>query len=435
MITLNEKIHPKIIESIKYMLLSCRLSFWGEFALFIKYIEDKNIKTAGVRFNGISMEYLFSPEFIDSLKLEEVNGLMVHEEFHLLSNHNQRAKRGNYDPYKSNVIMDMIINHGIKEMQLKDVVLPMQDKIFFIPEEYKGKQIFEELYAWMEEQKQKRDEKNKQKNKGKNQNSGSNQSNQPQNSDGSGDQEGENGENNGQGGHDKGLSDQLNKGLDAFEDAEGYGYDDHLTDENAPDGLKEQIIRDIKNGLKARGVLPAGIENMLDRIFPSKKNYVKKISIAVSNIKGNKRTETITKPNRRNILGLKGKKTISNTLNCILDVSGSMDGYLEKVLSCIFINDYKINLIQCDAKVQKHEVISSKSQLQKMKIKGYGGTILQPAIDYCHKDKKINKLPIIILTDGYTDSLNFKDTKGLVITCGVNPTVSGSRVEVINIEK
>jgi predicted metal-dependent peptidase len=49
-----------------------------------------------------------------------------------------------------------------------------------------------------------------------------------------------------------------------------------------------------------------------------------------------------------------------------------------------------------------------------MQISGLGGTEIQPAIDYIADPKnKLNTLNTIILTDGYTDSLNFSKIKTL----------------------
>jgi predicted metal-dependent peptidase len=405
--------HPKIVDSIKYFIN--RNPFWGEFSLYISFKESKEIPTAGVRFRGIKMEYLYNPKFIDSLTSAEMRGVHIHELMHLLCNHMKRTVLGNYKHNWSNIVQDMIINSSIKDLCYSDVCLPKD--CFYLPKSYTGRPLFEELYEYMMQQKEIYDkEKQESENQG-----------------GNGDSAGDDEENQDGDGKDKYPNSKVPKDVrDALDAAEKYEFDVHLPSDISED-MKEQIIKDIKNTLKVRGLMPADIENMLEKLNPPKKNYLKKIAVSINKIKGNKKIDTITRPNRRGIDGIKGKKTIGNTINVILDVSGSMHGYLEKVLSYIFMNEYVINLVQCDTKIQKHVVVTSKKELQKMKLNGFGGTTLQPGIDYVKE--KLPKIPMILLTDGYTDSLNFGDVKALVITCDVNPTVSGKNVSIINIKK
>jgi hypothetical protein len=56
--------------------------FWGEFSLYISFKETNLVPTAGVRFKGIHMEYLYNNKFIDSLTQPEVNGVHIHELFY-----------------------------------------------------------------------------------------------------------------------------------------------------------------------------------------------------------------------------------------------------------------------------------------------------------------------------------------------------------------
>ena len=74
---------------------------------------------------------------------------------------------------------------------------------------------------------------------------------------------------------------------------------------------------------------------------------------------------------------------------------------------------------------------------EKMKIRGLGGTTLQPGIDFMSEKKnKIYMYNTVILTDGYTDSLNFKNvkTKTLILStaekCPI--TFDNGRVKQIN---
>ena len=138
-----------------------------------------------------------------------------------------------------------------------------------------------------------------------------------------------------------------------------------------------------------------------------------------NHIFGSIKHKTIVRPNRRNIQGLKGTKKYKSEINVILDTSGSMCNEFEKALSYIFQNDIEINLIQCDTKVKNFVKIKRKKELELMKIYGLGGTELQPALDFISdKKNKIYMFNTCILTDGYTDKLNFKNirTKTLILS-------------------
>jgi predicted metal-dependent peptidase len=114
-----------------------------------------------------------------------------------------------------------------------------------------------------------------------------------------------------------------------------------------------------------------------------------------------------------------------------------MGGEFEKVLSYIFQNDIHINLVQCDAQIQQVLKIKEKKELEKMKIKGLGGTSLMPGLDFiADKKNKVYMYNTVILTDGYTDSLDFKNikTKTLILStaskCPI--TFDNGRVKQIN---
>lgn len=188
--------------------------------------------------------------------------------------------------------------------------------------------------------------------------------------------------------------------------------DSHLIDEVPPE-MKREIVEGAMQTLKNRGLQSGEVEAVLNKLRKTHKDYLKEIKRTMSNhVFGTKKNKTIVRPHRRGIVGLKGHKKYRTEINCLLDTSGSMGGEFEKVLSYIFQNDIEINLIQVDAAIQSVEKIKSKKELERMRIKGLGGTVLQPGIDYMTDPKnKIYKNNTVILTDGWTDSLNFKNVK------------------------
>ena len=516
------QMHEKLTEAVVAMMSTGNLPYYGEFALFINFYESKNnpyVPTAGVNVTSAGMNFYWDRKFIDSLPQPEINFLLLHEEFHILFDHIKRSV--GYDHRSANIVQDMIINQIINDEIMKQQGLGTGPKPFidipkdmfkknsalFIPKEYKGEPVFEDLYEWFVNKKREWQEKNKdkikemrkdsnkcpncgspmqkndpqdpqdqkdskndgqdqdgdgkdqkeQKGKGKQpgQKGQPGQNGQPQPgqgepSDQDSDQEGE-----GEGcspnkcpncGHENqnNKSRQGNKDISGNDkygkygknDAEMYSLDTifegeereeqntldaHLGDD-IPQELKREIVESVMTRLKNRGLTSNDVEAILNKLRKTKKDYLKEIKRAMSNhIFGSKKQKTIVRPNRRGIPGLKGNKKYKNEINVLLDTSGSMGGSFEKVLSYIFQNDIQMNLIQCDAQIQRVLKIKDKRELEKMKISGLGGTVLQPGIDFIvDKKNKIYMYNLVILTDGYTDSLNFKDvrTKTLILsTC------------------
>jgi predicted metal-dependent peptidase len=177
--------------------------------------------------------------------------------------------------------------------------------------------------------------------------------------------------------------------------------------------MKREVVEGVMQTLKSRGLSSGEVETILNKLRKTRKDYLKEIKRTMSShVFGTKKQKTIVRPNRRGIVGLKGHKKYRTEINVILDTSGSMGGEFEKVLSYVFQNDIEINLIQIDARVQDVIKIKDKKQLEKMRIRGLGGTTLQPGIDFMSNPKnKIHRNNTVILTDGWTDNLNFKEVK------------------------
>ncbi len=197
-----------------------------------------------------------------------------------------------------------------------------------------------------------------------------------------------------------------------MDENDGQFLDDHIPD-TVSEEMREQMVKDIQERLKARGLSSGNIETTLNRLKKKRKDYLKEIKRGITQIKGSIKHPTIKKPSRRGMIGLKGRKKHGSIINVILDTSGSMGGYFDKALSFIFRSDIEINLIQCDTQVNATEKIKSKKELERVTIKGMGGTIIQPGVD--HMIEKFPKYNTLILTDGYTDSLDFSGYRGRVL--------------------
>jgi predicted metal-dependent peptidase len=107
-----------------------------------------------------------------------------------------------------------------------------------------------------------------------------------------------------------------------------------------------------------------------------------------------------------------------------------MGNTFEKVLSYIYRNDIEVNMIQADTQVNWVEKFMDQKKIDRMKILGMGGTVLQPAVDYVVEH--FNQYNTCILTDGYCDNLQLDKIKGkvLIISIGVKVPIAKSNGKV-----
>jgi len=490
-----KNIHEKLLNGIQTMLIDTRINlpYYGEFNLHVSFHEQDSIGTCAVNVSAKGMNFFYSPKFLENMSQKEVNFITLHEDFHLLFDHPRRTVTGQYDHKLSNITQDMIINHVIwEDISHAFVEIPKnkdgKNMALFVPKEYEGKLIFEELYEWLKEEKekwQKEQKKNSQcqscngtgkkqdgeksqsgKQKGQDQQDGDGQGqgekqegqgqsgDQPGDGQGQGDSQDQSNSGQGQGGEscpdcggtgNQGGKDSTGKpsygpygknpskdgeSLDTwskeqiFQDMEngtGEYLDKHIGDD-IPEEMRDAMVKDVMERLAARGLSAGNVEQTLSKLRKKRKDYLKEIKRAVSNmIFGTVKQKTIVKPNRRQISGLKGNRKVKTKINVGLDTSGSMGGQgtFERVLSYVYRNDIEINFMESDTQVNWVENIKSKKQLESIPIKGLGGTCLQPMIDYIVEN--FNECNTVLLTDGYTDTLDFSKVKGkvLIISVGV----------------
>lgn len=500
-----KNIHEKLLNGIQTMLIDTKINlpYYGEFNLHVSFHEQDSIGTCAVNVTSKGMNFFYSPKFLEDMSQKEVNFITLHEDFHLLFNHPRRTVTGQYDHKLSNIAQDMIINHVIwEDIPHAFVEIPKnkdgKNMALFVPKEYEGKLIFEELYEWLKDEKekwQKEQKKNSQcqscngtgkKDQGQGDQKQKDQGQQPgdgqgegekqegqgkgqQPGDGQGQQQDGQGDGKGQGEScpdcqgtgNEGGKDSSGKpsygpygknpskdgeSLDTwskeqiFQDMEngnGEYLDKHVNDD-VPEEMRDAMVKDVMERLAARGLSAGNVEQTLNKLRKKRKDYLKEIKRAVSTmIFGTVKQKTIVKPNRRQISGLKGNRKVKTKINCILDTSGSMGGTFERVLSYVYRNDIEINLIEADTEVKWIENIKNKRKLETMVIKGLGGTILQPAIDLVAD--QFNEYNTVVLTDGYCDSLDLSKIKGKVLMISIGTKVpiarSNNKVKQIMVEK
>jgi len=465
LITNHNSIHNKISTENIFMILNTNLSYYGEFTQAINF-KEANIGTCGVNVTKNGMVFYWDPKFIDSLTSKGMVFILLHEIFHLLFDHNSRGI--GYDHKIANLAQDMIINsiiHGeliISEKLDEYIEMPKDENGrntgVFIPHDYKGEHIFEDLYVWLKDKytkwKNENADKINKKNKpininvDKNGNLSIKNDEDTNGSGGSDDSVKGNKTNNNSVGGDNGdentngnSGDEINKNdgysenngrsgehnenrvgqyplehfFENIESNKGQTLDIHF-DDDVSEEIRKQTIEAQIQSLKSRGLTTKNVEKILNKLRKKRKDYLKEIKRTLSNmIFGTIKRKSITKINRRDIWGLKGHRKYKTRINCILDTSGSMGGEFEKVLSYVFQKDIEINMLQIDTELKKHIVIRKMSQLQHMTIEGLGGTYLSPGLKYIADNKELNKLNTVILTDGETDKLDMTGVKGKVL--------------------
>jgi predicted metal-dependent peptidase len=376
----------------EWLIRDEKLEFFGQLGLLTNIKELNAIPTMGVWISASGFNLGYNKRFLDKLTKEELKFVLIHEFMHLISKHYERTKQFNLEHKLANVAQDMIINTEILE-QYKKTMVKMPDKGLLMTEDYDDLRISELVYEYLKSDKFK--ENNPEMAKGVEQIVSNEQMDV------------------------SGLSEEE---LDALLDKlMGQGqFDVHLENETS-DEIASEISKGVVDSLRTRGLLPKDVENYLERIKPRKKDYLSKIKKAVNGLSGSSKNDTYKRINRRSIPGKKGFVREGVGINVLLDVSGSMDGLIEYVLGYCFQNNLLLNVIQVDARVQSVEQFKSKKELSKIKIKGYGGTELQPGVDFVAANPSLCKLNTLILTDGYCDSLNFEHLHGkqIIISAGV----------------
>lgn len=436
---MNANMHEKILQCTQEMLidLQVNLPYYGNFLLFMSFHERKDLKTCAVNITSQGMNFYYNTDFLDGKTQKEVNFIVIHEIFHLLWSHPKRTISGQYEHRLANIAQDMIINHIIWSDISRDFVqLPKNEEgknmTLFIPKEYKGSLIFEELYEWLRDARDKRNEERRRNggNSGNN-NSGSNRQTPDYGPYGRMPSNRERDQN------ETIDTYSLDHILDNIDNSDGMYLDQHLGDE-VPEEMRDAVVKDIMDRLQARGFESGNVTESLNKLRKKRKDYLTYIKRCLSNqIFGTKKQKTIVKPNRRNILGLKGNRKVKTKITAILDTSGSMGGTFERVLSYIYRNDIEVNLIEADTSVKWIQNIKNKRQLETTVIKGGGGTILQPAIDYVAEH--FNDTNLVVLTDGYCDNLNLSRINGNILMISIGDKVpiskTNGKVKQILVEK
>jgi predicted metal-dependent peptidase len=438
---MTKNIHPRIEQAIISLLSPYQLHFFYYMLCRIDMYESTRIPTMAATVKSMRLAILYNPSFVDELDDHELVFLMLHELFHHLHHHLTRGVH--YHPEKANIAMDGIINYLIEthytkmrngyqiskmpvftKEKIEQMITKIKEKRDLDPKAEKeirdmeGKATgckldenylktgsplaFEPYYEWLMEQHEKS----------------------------------KNGEKND-------LSVESKMMLDNA-DMKDMMMDVHIKLTEVDEDVKKQLVEDAvaKARLEAtnnRGTMAGDVEEVLGLLLKApRKNNMKLIQRCISALKGKTKEKSWKRLNRR-VLGIKGKVGMSNAVNVILDVSGSMWGRFDKVISEIYRDNFDIHLIQADTQVQKVERITDKNQLKRFAMKGGGGTVLSPAVDYVLDPKNgLSKHPTVLLSDGYTDTIDFHNTRNqflIITTDELVPYINaGPKIRQVKIE-
>lgn len=470
-----KEIHPAIEQVLFDFRYKDNLGYYAFFLGYVDFYRSEEIQTACVTIHNFKLAFKWNKDFFDNLSYKEVKFLVIHELFHLLFNHIERDKHYTFDHRQSNWIQDAIINHlitknynGIADMPKKpvsEIILEQRKSLdafainptnfdfarsnsselqnfndeqiyehykneidlldiemralygdiapvgVLLDSHYKDALIYEKHYLWLDDIKAEyypldKDGRKKY-----------NKIDTPT----------------------KWFLNSIEYGGDSKMGV-GSGMDSHdeLEPQNeAEEKLIKQMIDDVKETLKQRGHEKGGHEMLNELCLEKRPNNLKYLKQVIGAMKGTQIKRTFRKPNKKVDL-LKGRKKIGLEINVILDTSGSMFGDFDNAISEVFKDGYVINLVQVDTAVESVTKIKNKNELKKFAIKGGGGTCLQPAVDYIKDGKnRLNKYPTVLLTDGYTDTLNFPNNDFMIISCHVECPISSQscKVQQIIIQK
>jgi predicted metal-dependent peptidase len=306
----------------------------------------------------------YNPDFVDKMSVEETMGVLCHEVLHIAYRHGLRKKHRNHKGW--NIACDFAINPIVLDSRLK---LPAGG--LFDPK-YKDMSA-EEIYELLKEQFSKM----KQKFPG---------------------QPGQDGEGQGDGDGD-GDGEPMWGGVMEPTDKDG---------KPLSEAERTTLEHDIKTRVasaaemaKSIGKLPGGVEGLIEAVGRPTIDWHSYIQQWVKGT--NPDDATWAKPNRRMLANhrvympqIKTNGAGIGVLN--IDTSGSVSDdelrwYVREIVGVIeMCKPDKLFIIQHEAIVQKVEEWEGGDDFKSLKVKGRGGTCIQPSFDYIAKniDDEIN---------------------------------------------
>jgi predicted metal-dependent peptidase len=464
---------PRAFEDISTRWAS-KAPFFSEFMMRFQFFETADIPTAGVSVMRGNLNLYYNDEFIygggmryktdnqgvplfildangekivengkfkcemevrPPLSKPELEGLLLHEIYHLIRLHTVRSLE---DHELFNIANDMLINNDITKLQIANRqfknsrdLKPDEDQYISLPEGgiylqkaldagYKGQPVSEELYFWLLSVRDKMMEEygscptcN-----GTGQAPDDGTGNNP----GDSEEDDEEGAGNGSkpcptcGGKHKGM------GSDLFDMLWGSGIDTHII--NKSDELAESTIREVIEAGKARGygeISSDGKEQLRKLTEPAPipwRTLLRRQISSYTHDYGNLIESSWKRRNRR-MLPLPGIKRLNNRLTIAIDTSGSISASeFEQFFAQIekIVRDHSsLTIIQWDTEVKHTMDGYRKGDWKKVTVHGRGGTDVQCIFNWAEEHKRTRDMTIVFTDGCFNHEFDHKNMK--IIWC------------------
>lgn len=401
--------------------------FFAYLSLFLKFREDtkkelpKETLGCGVNIKG---DFLYNKDFINKLTIEEIEGVIIHELLHLALLH--LTRRGDRDRIKWNIAVDVCVNQIIKDNNFSipkgAIISDKNNKVILFggtpfQQEIRdcNKKTAEEIYNEIIIPEFPPNAKigrigmatsGEGKNKSEQGNVDNNKQDERQQKVGKG----------------KGNGKEQKK----QEQPEYQGFDYHFEAEDngeISDEQKREIENEWKSRIeealavsKLRGVVPAGMERLIDNLHKEKINWkallyryiINQIPYDYTWAKKSKKSMAVG-----SYLPSTTKEKID--IVTIIDVSGSIEqeeltDFLSEIIGIAraFKDRVNFRLLTHETSVNDDYIIENGNinKIMKLQIRGGGGTSFQGVVEYIKDIKnKIEPKCVVWLTDGYGDKI------------------------------
>ena len=370
---------PAIITKARARLL-VRAPFIGSIALGLAWVNAPDIGTMAT--DGRSI--WFNPAWCEAHGVEKTMGVIAHEVFHVVNRHHLR--RGERDAKLWNIAGDLLINRLLEDDKY---ILP-PDGLFDRDRRHAGLPT-ETIYARLLEQQRQQDEQPR-----------GQSTNQANAGNGSGTGNGPDPTISGQAGsHAEANQGDTHKANGVYP-ARHWGEVRDLTKSNgqrlSPTERRhvehdlDVRIRQAAAAAKRAGKLGTALQEMVE-IAADRVDWRDKFRMAFDGVLRGE--VSWARPNRRFIqhgVYLPGwRRTGAGRIAFVLDTSGSISAdelsvYTAAVLGILEeTGPEAVALVQCDAEVQRVDIIQSGESFDRIEVHGRGGTRFQPAFDWIAK--------------------------------------------------
>ena len=409
---------------VKYLVSTGESSkvFFASVLTLMKKEENPNIPTMGVTIIDGTLYLYYNKNFIENIVnkygITAIKGILEQEILHIIYEHIHRAKKFNRIPLIYNYATDMAINQQInKDILPKKLPIEIDGKIkwvgqllfpkqFNLPNNKDAEWYYNELEKQMKHQKKLKGVCNSCGGTGKCSNcKNSNNKTCPdcQNSKKCPDCEGS-GKSNNQTLDDHTLWDKIKE-------------NEQMTKEV----IKKVIKEAYENTKKMRGNIPSSLEEIIKELLkPPTINWKRLLHQYIgSSIKTGFKSSW-KRPNRRMSFreDVKGK-TSNRTVRILvaIDTSGSMNSsefqeFINEMKGILNVYKSKIDVIQCDAKIQGKKQTLTPYRNLKFTFRGRGGTSFTPVFDWWKIHLEYDLL--IYVTDGYGDQERCNSNKPVI---------------------